>query len=332
MGERIRLAHGSGGRLTLRLIEEVFRARFGVNEPPDDSFVTDLPHERIAVTTDAHVVEPIFFPGGDIGRLAICGTVNDLAVQGAVPRLITAAFVLEEGLSLVELDRIVASMAQAAETVGARIVAGDTKVVPKGKGDKVYIVTTGLGVVESPYPLSGSNARPGDVVLVSGPVGEHEMAIIAARSGIALDGDFCSDVAPLLDLAAALWRSCEVHAMRDPTRGGLATTLNEISRQSRVAIEVDERSVPVRPEVLGACELLGFDPLYLACEGRLVAVVPESEAERALTVLRTHPLGREAAVVGRVLREPEARVYLRTGIGGRRILDLLSGEQLPRIC
>jgi len=328
----IRLAHGSGGRLTHRLIRDIFRRHFGDDVPLDDSFIARSPGERIAVTTDAYVVDPIFFPGGDIGRLAVSGTVNDLAVQGAMPVYIAVAFVLEEGLPLNELEQVVQSMAATCAGVGARIVAGDTKVVPRGKGDRLFVATSGLGVVLSPWPLSGANARAGDVVLVSGPVGEHEMAILVSRSGIELGGEFRSDVAPVLDLARALWESCEVHAMRDPTRGGLATALNEIARQSQVAIEVDEGQVPVRSEILGACELLGFDPLYLACEGRLIAVVPEAEAERALSVMRSQPLGRDAAVIGRVLPEPKGRVYLRTSVGGRRILDLLSGEQLPRIC
>lgn len=332
MDERIRLAHGSGGRLSHRLIEQVFRPRLGVDAPLDDSFVFDVSRGRLAITTDVHVVDPIFFPGGDIGRLAICGTVNDLVVQGARPQYIAAAFVLEEGLPLAELERILESMAHAATEAGVRVTAGDTKVVPRGKGDKVFVTTTGIGEIVAGYPISGANARPGDAVLVSGPIGDHEMAIVAARAGIELEGEFRSDVAPLTDLVLPLLETCEVHAMRDPTRGGLATTLNEIARQSRVGIELDEGSVPVRPEVLGACELLGFDPLYLACEGRVVVILPDKEADRALETLRTHPLGQGAARIGRVVGEPAGKVFLRTRIGGRRVLDMLSGEQLPRIC
>ncbi len=314
------------------MIDELFRKHFGSDVPADDSFVDDFPGEQLALTTDAHVVDPIFFPGGDIGRLSVNGTVNDLVVQGAEPLFIAAAFILEEGLLVEELERIVRSMADAAREVGVRIVAGDTKVVPRGSGDRVFITTTGVGAVRSHHSISGANARPGDVVLVSGPVGDHEMAIVAARSGIELEGDFRSDTAPLLDLARPLWESCEIHVMRDPTRGGLATTLNEIARQARVAIEIDEGEVPVRPEVQGACELLGFDPLYLACEGRLVVLLPQEEADRALEIMKANPLGRQAAKVGRVVPEPPGKVYLRTRIGGRRVLDLLSGEQLPRIC
>jgi len=329
----IRLAHGSGGRLTHELIQKVFRPHFDDSLPLDDSAVLDFPPGRLAFTTDVHVVDPIFFPGGDIGRLSVCGTVNDLAAQAARPLYLTAAFVLEEGLSLNDLERVVKSMRQAADEAGVRVVAGDTKVVPKGKGDKVYIATAGVGVVPVGRQVSGANARPGDAVLISGTVGDHGMAVLSVRSGIAFESTMVSDVAPLNDLVESLFRAgLDVHVLRDPTRGGVATTLNEIARQSGVAIEVEEEAVLLRPEVLGACELLGFDPLYVANEGKMLVFVPAAEGNRALEILRAHPLGREAAVIGRVLEGPAGRVFLRTQIGGRRILDMLSGEQLPRIC
>ena len=329
----IRLAHGSGGRLTQELIEQVFRRYLGHSLPLDDSAVLDFPPGRLAFTTDAHVVDPIFFPGGDIGRLAVCGTVNDLAAQAARPLYLSAAFVLEEGFSVSDLERVVRSMRQAADEAGVRVVTGDTKVVPRGKGDRVYVTTSGVGVVAPDRRVSGANAQPGDVVLISGTVGDHGMAVISVRSGISFETDLVSDVAPLNGLVEALFQAgVQVHALRDPTRGGVATTLNEIARQSGVAIEVDEASVPLRPEVIGACELLGFDPLYVANEGKMLVFVPAEDAEKTLQTLRAHPLGRHAAAIGRVLDEPPGRVFLKTQIGGRRILDMQSGEQLPRIC
>ena len=289
---------------------------------------------HVAMTTDAFVVRPIFFPGGDIGRLAVCGTVNDLVVGGATARFITAAFVLEEGMALADLERIAASMCAACAEAGVTLVAGDTKVVERGKGDQVFITTTGLGVyAASRRPLSVAAAKPGDRVLVTGTLGDHGIAILSVREGLAFDTLLESDVAPVGDLASTVLDAApSTRCMRDPTRGGLASTLNEIAVASRVGIVVKESALPVRPDVAGACEMLGLDPMYVANEGKIVAVVPEFEAERVLAAVRTRPLGRDAAIVGEVVAARPGMVTVRSAIGGERVLPMLAGEQLPRIC
>ena len=334
--DRIVLGHGSGGRLTHDLIRQVFLRAF--DNPAlargDDAACLELPDGgRLAVTTDGHIVSPLFFPGGDIGRLAVCGSVNDLAVMGAVPQWLTASFILEEGLETETLERIVASMRAAAEEAGVSIVAGDTKVAERGKADGVFIHTTGVGRIPAGREVGGAHARPGDAVLLSGPVGDHGMAVLAARGGLDFAIDAVSDVAPLNGLVEAMFAACaDLHVLRDPTRGGVATTLNEIARQSAVSILLDEESIPVHPAVAAACELLGFDPLYIANEGKLVAMVPPESAPDVLAAMRAHPLGREACRIGVVEPGPAGRVGMRTRLGTTRVVDMLSGEMLPRIC
>ena len=336
--DAIVLGHGSGGRLAAELLESVFLRHFrgDVLARLEDQAVFVAAREanaRLALTTDSFVVRPPFFPGGDIGRLSICGTVNDLAVGGALPRVIAAAFILEEGLPLVDLERVVASMAEACKQAGVELVAGDTKVVERGKGDRIFITTTGVGVVPEGRALSVSRARPGDRVLVSGPIGDHGIAILSVREGIEFETELVSDCAPLGGLAGALLEVCpDVRCMRDPTRGGLASALNEIAARSRVGVRLDASAIPLRPAVRAACELFGLDPLHVACEGRLVAVVPDEHAERALSVLREHPLGTGAAVIGSIVAEHPQVVTLRSEIGSERLVPLLAGEQLPRIC
>ena len=334
--DAIVLGHGSGGRLSHELLTSLFLPALGQGSElaREDQAVLPMPGEgRLAVTTDSFVVHPLVFPGGDIGSLSVHGTVNDLAVGGARPLYITASFILEEGLSTSLLRRIVESMRRACEAVPVRLVAGDTKVVDRGKADGVFITTTGVGLVPDGVELSAANARPGDRVLVSGPLGDHGIAILAARQGIELETALESDSAPLnglvLDMLAV---SRRIRCMRDPTRGGLSSALNEIAASSNVGISLLETSLPLRPEVRGACELLGLDPLYVACEGRLVAIVAEEDAQRVLGAMRGHPQGREAAVVGRVTGARPGVVTLESSIGGSRIVALLSGEQLPRIC
>ena len=334
--EHIVLGHGSGGLLTHRLIRSLFLQAF--DNPAlrrgDDAAVVSLEAGgRLAVTTDAHIVSPLFFPGGDIGRLAICGTVNDLAVMGARPRWLTASFVLEEGLAMEDLRRIVESMRRAAEEAGVQVVAGDTKVAERGKADGLFIQTTGVGTIPDGRDVGGALARPGDAVIVSGPLGDHGLAVLAARGNLGFAIDVESDVAPLNGLVEDLFAAgAAVHVLRDPTRGGLATTLNEIAAQSAMMVTLDEASIPVRPSVASACELLGFDPLYIANEGRLIAIVDPATAEAALAALRRHPLGREAARIGSIEAGPAGRVRLRTRLGTLRVVEMLSGEMLPRIC
>lgn len=332
---RVELAHGSGGRAMVQLIAEVFARHLG-NEllaQGNDGAVLPEPGGRLVVATDSHVVSPLFFPGGDIGALAVHGTVNDVAVMGAEPRYLAAGFILEEGFPLADLARIAASMAEAARRAGVWLVAGDTKVVERGKGDGVFITTTGVGVLPPGRQLSGDRARPGDAVIVSGPIGEHGMAILSVRENLGFDAPILSDTAALNGLTAAMLASgADVRLMRDPTRGGLAATLNEIAQQSTVGIHLDEAAIPIRPAVAAGCELLGLDPLNLACEGRLVAVCARQDAERLLAAMRAHPLGAEAAVIGEVVADAQRFVQMRTRFGGRRMVDWLAGEQLPRIC
>jgi hydrogenase expression/formation protein HypE len=282
---------------------------------------------------DSHVVTPLFFPGGDIGKLAVCGTVNDVAMLGARPLYLTAGFILEEGLSIETLQRVVASMKAAADEAGVQIVAGDTKVVERGKADGVYVTTTGVGARRAGHHVSGANAKAGDAVILSGPIGDHGIAVLGARGELGFTSDIQSDVAPLNHLIEAMLdASPNIHVLRDPTRGGLATTLNEIAAQSKCCITLNEQSIPVHPAVNAACEMLGFDPLYVANEGKLVAMVAAADAERVLSTMRATRYGEESVIIGEVTAEPRARVLLRTAIGTTRVVDMLAGEMLPRIC
>ncbi|KWX04879.1 hydrogenase [Carbonactinospora thermoautotrophica] len=333
--ERITLAHGSGGKATHTLIDAVFLEAFRnpLLEPLEDGAVLSVHGSRLVFTTDSFVVAPLFFPGGDIGDLAVNGTVNDLAVCGARPLYLSAGFILEEGFEVAALQRIVASMARAAEAAGVQVVTGDTKVVQRGKADGCYVNTAGVGVLDRPVSLSAAAARPGDAVIVSGPIGEHGITIMLARGELDIETDLVSDTAPVHELVRGLLDAVPgVRALRDATRGGVATILNEVAAASGVAVVVEEDAVPVRPEVVGACELLGIDPLYVACEGRFVAVVDGGQADRALQVLRRHPLGEGAAVIGRIKDDPPGLVLLKTVFGGTRIVDMLVGDPLPRIC
>jgi hydrogenase expression/formation protein HypE len=288
---------------------------------------------RIAFTTDSFVVRPLFFPGGDIGRLAVHGTVNDLAVGGARPLFLSAAFILEEGLPLADLQRIVASMRAACQEAGVALVTGDTKVVDRGKGDGVFITTSGIGQVPEGRCLSIHAARPGDRILVSGTLGDHGIAILSVREGLEFETVLESDTAPLTSLCQAMLEACpRIRCMRDPTRGGLSSALNELAAASRVGVELDETAIPLRPEVRGACEMLGLDPLYVANEGKLMAVVPAEDADRVLGVMRAHPLGKDAAHIGKVVADHPGLVLMRSLVGGERVVTLLMGEQLPRIC
>jgi hydrogenase expression/formation protein HypE len=333
--ERVTLAHGAGGKATHTLIEAVFLDAFRnpLLEALEDGATFTVGDARLAFTTDTFVVSPLFFPGGDIGDLAVNGTVNDLAVCGATPLFLSAGFVLEEGFPVADLQRITASMARAAAAAGVQVVTGDTKVVQRGKGDGCYVNTAGLGVVTRELSLSAAAVRPGDVVLVSGPIGDHGVTVMLARGELDIEADIESDTAPLHELVDALLDAAPaVRVMRDATRGGVATILNEIAVASQVAVVVDEAAMPVRPEVMGASELLGIDPMYVASEGRLVAVVPPGQADAALAAMRGDPLGEGAAVVGQVRDDPPGIVLLRTTFGGTRIVDMLVGDPLPRIC
>jgi hydrogenase expression/formation protein HypE len=333
--ERITLSHGSGGKATQTLIEAVFLEAFSnpLLAPLEDGAVLTAHGGRLAFTTDSYVVSPLFFPGGDIGDLAVNGTVNDLAVSGARPLWLSAGFILEEGFPVADLERIVGSMAAAAERAGVQVVTGDTKVVQRGKADGCYVNTAGVGVIERQLELGMATARPGDAVLVSGPIGEHGITIMLARGELDIESEVTSDTAPLNDLVERLLDAAPgVRGLRDATRGGVATICNEVARAAGVAVVVDEDAVPVRPDVRGACELLGIDPLYVACEGRLVAIVDGDQADAAMAALRSHPLGEGAAVIGRVRDDPPGLVLLKTSFGGTRIVDLLVGDPLPRIC
>jgi hydrogenase expression/formation protein HypE len=332
---RIEMAHGAGGRAMAQLIDQLFARALGntyLAEGNDGARLPACPH-KLVMSTDAHVVSPLFFPGGDIGCLSVHGTINDIAVMGATPLYLAASFVLEEGFPLAELARIVDSMAAAATAAGVPVVTGDTKVVERGKADGVFITTTGVGALPDGIDIAGTNARPGDAVLVSGPIGDHGMAIMSVREGLAFDAPIVSDTAALHELIATLLQAVpSVHVLRDPTRGGLAATLNEIAQQSRVGITLDEVAIPVRPAVIAACELLGLDPLDIANEGRLIVICPAAHATRALDALRAHPLGREAAHIGEVVVDARCFVSMQTRFGGRRMVDWLAGDALPRIC
>jgi hydrogenase expression/formation protein HypE len=330
----IRLAHGAGGRMMADLIHDVFASAFDNAHLRRlaDSAVLEAPG-RIAVSTDSFVVRPLFFPGGDIGSLAVHGTVNDVAMSGARPLWLTAGFILEEGLALETLKRVVGSMAAAAREAGVEIVAGDTKVVERGHGDGIYINTAGVGLVPEGLQVGPHRGEPGDVILLNGTVGDHGIAVLSRREGLAFETDLRSDSAPLNGLVEALLAAApHTHCLRDATRGGLAAALNELAATSQVGVEIEEGAVPVRPAVAAACEMLGFDPLTVANEGKLVAFVPPDEAEAALAALRAHPYGREAARIGTLSAEHPGVVLARTGIGGRRIVQMPLGELLPRIC
>jgi hydrogenase expression/formation protein HypE len=332
----ITLSHGSGGKASHALIASIILPSFSnaLLDGAADAAVLDAGGTaRIAMTTDSYVVSPLFFPGGDIGKLAVHGTINDLAVAGARPIALSVGLILEEGLDMDLLRRVIDSMAAASAAAGVPIVTGDTKVVHRGKADQLFVNTTGVGVVDDDVRLSIESVQPGDVVLVSGYIGDHGMAVMLAREALELEADIESDSAPLHTLVAELLRAAPTtRVIKDPTRGGVGTTLNEIAQRARVAISVDEERVPVRTAVRGACEILGLDPLHIANEGKLVAIVPRAEADGALGALRRHPLGADAAIIGDVLSEPAGMVLLRTGIGGSRVLDMLVGDPLPRIC
>jgi hydrogenase expression/formation protein HypE len=337
MEKTIRLAHGAGGRMMAELIQEVFAPPLDnpyLRQMADAALVDlSVPGRRLAMSTDSFVVRPLFFPGGDIGSLAVHGTVNDLAMGGARPLWLTAGFILEEGLELAVLERVVVSMARAAEEAGVLVVAGDTKVVERGHGDGVYISTAGVGVVLEGIEVGPDRARPGDVILLSGTLGDHGIAVLSKREGLAFETALLSDSASLNGLVEALLAAApHIHCLRDPTRGGLAAALNELASSSGVGIEFDEAAVPVRPAVRAACEMMGFDPLTVANEGKLVAFVPPEDAEAALAALRAHPLGKDAVRIGVVTEEHPGLVLARTGIGGRRVVDMPLGELLPRIC
>jgi len=333
--DTILLGHGSGGRLTAELIRQVFLPAFHNRALArlDDQAIFSVNGVRLAFTTDSFVVKPLFFPGGDIGSLAVHGTINDLAVGGAQPLYLSAAFILEEGLPMETLERVVASLQRAAAAAGVEVVTGDTKVVEKGSGDGLFINTTGLGLVPEGVSLSADQARPGDAILLSGSLGDHGIAILAQREGLDFESSIGSDSAPLHTLVAAMLEATgEIHCLRDPTRGGLSSALNEIAAQARVGMEIDERAIPVREEVKGACELLGLDPLYVANEGKLVAIVPAGAAQAVLAAMRAYPLGRQSEIIGTVTEAHPGLVALRTLLGTSRIVDMLAGDQLPRIC
>lgn len=332
---RVDMSHGGGGRAMVQLIADLFARHLGNEYLAQGNDGTCLPagSGRLVVSTDSHVVSPLFFPGGDIGCLSVHGTVNDVAVMGACPLYLTAGFILEEGFPLADLARICQSMARAASDAGVKLVAGDTKVVEQGKGDGLFITTTGIGFLPEGVNLSGDLARPGDAVLVSGTLGDHGMAIMSKRENLSFDAPILSDTAALNGLTQAMLASgAAIRVMRDPTRGGLAATLNEIADQSGVGIHLQEAAIPVRPEVEAACELLGLDPLNIANEGKLIAICADEDADRLLAVMRAHPLGVRAAAIGQVVADPNAFVQMKTQFGGRRMVDWLSGEQLPRIC
>lgn len=331
----ITLSHGSGGKATHRLIQAVFAHHFAnpLLEKLDDGAVFTINNTRLALTTDSYVVNPIFFAGGDIGALAVNGTVNDLAMCGAEPLYLTAGFILEEGLPLEDLERVVESMARAAAHAGVAIVTGDTKVVNRNKADKIFINTSGVGVVRREVNLSGANAKPGDKILLSGCIGDHGVTVMAARGDLEFEADFKSDTAPLNDLVKTILDvTTEVHCLKDPTRGGVATTLNEIAKASGVTLAIQEKQIPVRDEIRGACEILGIDPLYIANEGKLIAILPPEHADAVLAAMRQHPLGTDARIIGEVWSEPKGLVFLQTEIGGNRVVDMLVGDPLPRIC
>jgi hydrogenase expression/formation protein HypE len=332
--DKILLAHGSGGKLAHDLVEKSFIKALAnpLLAKLDDSAVVDF-SGRLAFTTDSYVVSPIFFPGGDIGKLAVCGTVNDLAMSGAKPLYLSLSFIIEEGLLLSELEKVVDSVQRVAREAGVEIITGDTKVVHRGSADKLFINTTGVGIIAEGVDISGDRARPGDKVILSGTIGDHGIAVISQREGLSFSTKLESDCAPLGGLVAEMVNTSQnIHCLRDPTRGGLATSLNELAKQSKVSIRIEEEKIPVREEVLAACEMLGFDPLYVANEGKLVAIVPDEDADKVIKAMRKNRYGQNAAIIGEVGAEPPGRVVMKTVLGASRIVDMLVGDLLPRIC
>jgi len=329
------LAHGSGGKLSQRLLQSVVLPRFQ-NEllaPLHDGAIFELDGSRIAFSTDSYVVSPIFFPGGDIGTLAVHGTVNDLAMCGARPQYLSVAFILEEGLAMADFRRIVQSLHDAAKEAGVLLVTGDTKVVDRGKADKLFINTAGVGVVRAGVNVQPSRAQPGDKIIVNGPIAVHGIAIMSVREGLEFETKIASDTAPLNRLVESILDECEdIHVLRDPTRGGITSALSEIAQTAKVGMLLDEAQIPISEEVKGACEILGLDPLYVANEGKLLAILPAADAGRVLAAMRAHPLGQEAAIIGEVTADHPGYVLMKTRVGGTRVVDMLSGEQLPRIC
>ena len=333
--KKILLSHGSGGKLSFNLIKKLVLPNF--NNPYlkrlDDGAILDIKGLKLAYTTDSYTVDPLFFKGGNIGELAVYGTVNDLAMCGATPLYLSCSFIIEEGFSLSLLEKIVLSMREALAIAKVDIVTGDTKVVNKGAADKIFINTSGVGIVEEGVNISGSNAKVGDVVIINGPIGSHGIAVLSEREGLKFETDIKSDTAPLSSLVADMLEiSKDIHVLRDPTRGGLSTTLNEIALSSKVDVEINEGDIPIQEEVRAACEILGYDPLYLANEGKLVAFIPSEIVPDIMKKMRKNKYGKESKIIGRVARKSEGKVYLNTGIGGKRIVDMLTGEQLPRIC
>jgi len=332
--KNIVLGHGSGGRLTAQLIHDVFLPAFDneILRKLDDQAVLQVGGARIAFTTDSYVVTPLFFPGGDIGQLAVNGTVNDLAMSGAKPLYLSASFIIEEGFELEELSRVTQSMAEAARSAGVAIVTGDTKVVNRGSADKLFINTSGVGLVPDGIQISASRAKPGDAIILSGTIGDHGMAVFSKREGLEFEGSILSDTAALYSLVETMLQAGEIHTLRDPTRGGLGTSLCEIAAAANIGIEIDANAVPVREDVKAACEILGLDSLFVANEGKLVAFVDPASAKAVLTAMRRNPQGREAALIGRAVGAHAGMVLLKTEVGGTRLIDLPFTEQLPRIC
>jgi hydrogenase expression/formation protein HypE len=332
--EKILLAHGSGGKLAHDLIVKNFVTALDnpLLSQMDDAAVFDVKH-RLAFTTDSYVINPIFFPGGNIGKLSVCGTVNDLATSGAQPLYLSLAFIIEEGLPLNDLKLVVDSIKVTAGEAGVKIVTGDTKVVNRGSADKLFINTSGIGIIPEGISISGSNAKPGDKVILSGTIGDHGIAVLSKREGISFSTSLESDCAPLAGMVADMLKaSRNIHSLRDPTRGGLATTLNELAEQSKVGIRIEETKIPVKNAVLGACEMLGFDPLYVANEGKMVAIVAKEDAVKILKAVQQHRYGKEAAIIGEVVADHPGRVVMKTMLGSSRIVDMLVGDLLPRIC
>jgi hydrogenase expression/formation protein HypE len=333
--KQVLLAHGGGGKLTHQLIRTMFAAQFS-NEllsPLHDGAIFSVNGTRFAFSTDSFVVNPIFFPGGTIGDLAVNGTVNDLAMCGATPLYLSVAFIIEEGMMMEDLWRVVLSMKKAADRAGVALITGDTKVVDRGKGDKIFINTSGVGMMKDGVNMNPTNARPGDVVILSGPIAVHGIAIMSVREGLEFETEICSDTAPLNGLVEDMLRvERDIHVLRDPTRGGVASALNEIAESADIGILIRDEHIPVPDEVRGACEILGLDPLYVANEGKLVAIVPQTSAQAILSAMRLHPLGKHAANIGEVVAEHPGTVLMNTRVGGTRVVDMLSGEQLPRIC
>ena len=333
--DRILLSHGSGGKLSYNLTKDLFLSNFNnpYLEKLDDGALLNIEGLKLAYTTDSYTVDPLFFKGGNIGELAVYGTVNDLAMCGATPLYLSCSFIIEEGFSLSLLEKIVLSMSEASVIARVDIVTGDTKVVNRGAADKIFINTSGLGIVKEGVNISGSNAKVGDVVILNGSIGSHGIAVLSEREGLKFGTDIKSDTSPLSSLVVDMLEvSKDIHVLRDPTRGGLSTSLNEIALSSKVDVEINEGDIPIQEEVRAACEILGYDPLYLANEGKLVAFVPSEIAPNILKKMRKNRYGKESKIIGRVVKESEGKVYLNTTIGGKRMIDMLTGEQLPRIC